>query len=63
MAAMFKGYKQLDNMKVLGKINPTTITSKGKQKALLEINLIKENGVAESRAERGQMVVHKGHTH
>ena len=39
---MFKEYKQLDNMEVLGKVDPTTLTQEDKRKALRAINLIKE---------------------
>ena len=42
VAAMFKEYKQLDDMKVLGKIDPLSQTREYKNKALRAINLIKE---------------------
>ena len=42
VAAMFKEYKQLDDMKVLGKINPESLSANDKRQALRAINLIKE---------------------
>ena len=42
IAAMFKEYNQLNDMKLFGKINPDTLTKEQKYKALRAINLIKE---------------------
>ena len=42
VAAMFKEYKQLDDMGVLGRIDPDSLSSEDKRGALRAINLIKE---------------------
>ena len=42
IAAMFKEYNQLQDMKVLGRINPDALSQEQKRKALRAINLIKE---------------------
>ena len=42
VSAMFKEYKQLQDMKVLGQINPNSISSEQKIKALRETNFFKE---------------------
>ena len=42
ITAMFKEYNQLQDMKVLGRINPDTLNQEQKRKALRAINLIKE---------------------
>ena len=41
IAAMFKEYKQLDDLEVLGRINPDNLTLEQKRKALRAVNLIK----------------------
>ena len=42
IAAMFKEYKQLDDLTVLGRLNPEMVTLEQKRMALRAINLIKE---------------------
>ena len=42
VAAMFKEYKQLNNMTVLGKTNPESFSINQKRKALRAINLVKQ---------------------
>ena len=42
IAAMFKEYKQLNDLSVLGRLDPTTLSSEQKKKSLRAINLIKE---------------------
>ena len=41
VAAIFKEYKQLDDLKVLGVLDPESLTVEQKRKALRAINLIK----------------------
>ena len=41
VAAMFKEYKQLDDLEVLGRINPDLLTPEQKRNALRAVNLIK----------------------
>ena len=41
VAAMFKEYKQLDDLKVLGRLNPESLQPEQKRKALRAVNLIK----------------------
>ena len=41
VAAMFKEYKQLDDLDVLGRLNPDSLTCDQKHKALQAVNLIK----------------------
>ena len=41
VTAMFKEYKQLDDLEVLGRINPDLLTFKQKRTALRAVNLIK----------------------
>ena len=41
VAAMFKEYKQLDDLKVLGRLNPDLLTPEQKRNALRAVNLIK----------------------
>ena len=41
IAAMFKEYKQLDDLEVLGRIDPDSLTQDQKRKALRAVNLIK----------------------
>jgi hypothetical protein len=41
VAAMFKEYKQLDDFKVLGRLNPESLQHDQKRKALRAVNLIK----------------------
>ena len=38
---MFKEYKQLDNLNVLGDVNPESMTAAQKHKFLRAVNLIK----------------------
>jgi hypothetical protein len=42
VAAMFKEYKQLDDLTVFGRLDPESLTHEQKHKALRAINLIKE---------------------
>ena len=41
VAAMFKEYKQLDDLKVLGRLNPELLQHDQKRKALRAVKLIK----------------------
>jgi len=41
VAAMFKEYKQLDDLEVLGRLNPESLTHEQKHNALRAVNLIK----------------------
>ena len=45
VAAMFKEYKQLDDLDVLGILDPDLLTPEQKRNALRAINLIKVNAM------------------
>ena len=50
IAALFKEYEQLDNMKVFGKVDKSILTPEVKKKVLRAINLIKEKHCGKIKA-------------